>query len=252
MKHHQKILAAALAFSGLLLFSCSKNSTNDLHDVQLCLNKADAGSAMGCVDKIAGDSSPIAYSLRCTAIFITQGFGSAASFVDALDSIGSGSTGCGGSCSSTVSAINALKFSAAGISNSTEWNANIDAANDAFSQCSQADAKIYTQIASLFKLGTLTAMLSYQIGQTAPGGTVTEADLKAALASGSLDAATVGSVVEITYDNTCKNTENASDSTKDYCNQLKTALDGGTTTAQIGQCLIEKLKDPSYSVPPCI
>jgi hypothetical protein len=244
MKHYPKIFTFAAALCGVLLFSCSKTSTNDLHDVQLCLNKADASTAMGCVDKISGDSSPIAYSLRCTAIFITQGYGSAASFVTALDHLGSGTSGCGGSCSSTVSAITALTFTAAGVSSADQRTANINAANEAFTQCSQADAKIYTQIASLFKLGTLASMTAY----VATGGTApTETDVKNAISS--LDDATVGNLVTVTYTATCQDTENASDSTKEYCAQLKTALDAGSTESQIGSCLKLKLANPAATCP---
>lgn len=251
MKHYKKILTLTGFIAATFLFSCQKKTaTNDLQDAQLCLNKADEGSAMACVDKISSDSSALAYSLRCSAIFITQGFGDAVSFIDALDSINGGSGSCTGGCSSTVSALNALKFEAAGISTGTERDANVAAATEAFEQCSQADAKIYTQIASLFKLGTLTSMLAYSIVGT--GGALTEDDLKTALTSGSMDASTVGAIVTVTYENTCQNTEDASDSTIAYCTELQKAVDGGATEAQIGQCLIEKLKDPSYSVPPCI
>jgi hypothetical protein len=249
MNKYQKIITTTIFVTATFLFSCSKSSTNDLQDAQLCLNKANESNAMDCVEKISSDTSPLAYSLRCTAIFVTQGFGDAASFVDALDSINGGSGTCTGGCSSTVSALNALTFEAAGVSSPTERTANNTAASNAFTQCSQADAKIYTQIASLFQIGTMTSMLAYSLGASGPGGTVTEDDLKAALLDGSLDAATVGTIVAVTFENTCQNTENSSDSTQAYCTELQTALDGGATNTEIGSCLLIKLADPSSACP---
>ena len=111
MKNYQKLLTAVVFISTTFLLSCEESSTSALQDAQLCLNKADMGSAGACVNNISGDNSPLAYSLRCSAIFIDQGFGDAASFVEALDSIDSGATGCGGGCSSTVSALSAAYFS---------------------------------------------------------------------------------------------------------------------------------------------
>lgn len=245
-----RILLTTLGFiSATLLFSCEESSTADLQDVQLCLNKAAQGSAAACVEKISNDTSPLAYSLRCSAIFIDQGFGDASSFVDVLDSINGGSGSCTGGCSSTITALTALKFDSAGISNGTQRQANIDAADEAFRQCSQADAKIYTQIASLFNLGTLTAMEAINLGA---GATPSEDDIKNALTNGTLPASAIGTIVTVTYQNTCSDTENASDSTLEYCQELQSAIDGGATPTDIGLCLIEKLKDPNYSGPLCI
>ena len=250
MKNYQIGIAIFSFVTASFLFSCQKSSTNDLHDVQLCLNGATAATAMGCVDKISGDTSAIAYSLRCSAIFISQGFGTAVSFINALDNLnGSGGASNCTSCSSTVTTIAALKFDSAGVSDNTQRQANIDAATEAFAQCSHADAKIYTQIASLFQLGTMTSMLAYSLPITGAGGVPNEHDLQNALLSGTLDPVIVGTVVTITYANTCTDTDKASDSTKAYCAQLKTALDSGATPSAIGDCLIKKVANPSLTCP---
>lgn len=243
MKKNRLLLPALAVMLTSALFSCQESDTSKLQDAQLCLNSATASSALGCVDKIADDSSPIAYSLRCSAIFISQGFGSAANFVDALKSINDPAN-CSG-CSSTVNVLNSFKFTAYGTSNSTERDANNAAAALAFTQCSQADAKIYTQIASLFKLGTLASMLAYQN----VGSTYTQDDLAAQIQN--LTPSDVGAIVTVTYSTACQNLDKASDETKTYCNQLKTAIDGGSTETEIGQCLMEKLQNPSYSGPLC-
>lgn len=247
MKTPTRILSTIAILACTFLYSCQKSQKNELADAQLCLNTATSSTAMSCVSGLSENIEPLAYSLRCTAIFVSQGFGDAASFVNALDSINS--TGnCAGGCSSTINAMYALTFTSAGVSNPTELAANNAAAADAFAQCSLADAKIYTQIASIFRLGTLTSMLAYGVSGGAP---ITEDSLKAAVASGALDAATVGAIVSVTYENTCQNTTNASDSTVQFCAELSTAISAGTTEAQIGACLIAKLENPSYTGPLC-
>jgi len=247
-----RILLTTLGFiSATLLFSCEESSTASLQDVQLCINKAEQGSAAACVEKISGDTSPLAYSLRCSAIFIDQGFGDAASFVDALDSI-NGGTSCGGTCSSTVAALTSLSFSSGNLADANVRTANNAAAEAAFANCSKADAKIYTQIASLFQLGTLTTMAAASLGGgtgSGPGGSFTETDIQTALTDPAVTPAVVGTIVTITYENTCSNTENASDSTKEYCGQLSTAIAGGATPTDIGNCLLNTLKTPGYVCP---
>lgn len=251
MKNNRLILTAIGFITATLLFSCEESSTSDLQNVQLCLNKAEVGQAAGCVSKISGDNSPLAYSLRCSAIFIDQGFGDAASFVDALDSI-NGGTGCSGTCSSTVSAITSLSFASGDLSDSNVRAANNAAAESAFQNCSKADAKIYTQIASLFQLGTLTTMAAATIGGgtgSGPGGSFTESDIQTALTDPAVTPALVGTIVTVTYENTCADTENASDSTKEYCTQLADAIAGGATPTDIGSCLLNTLANPAYVCP---
>jgi hypothetical protein len=142
----------------------------------------------------------------------------------------------------------ALTFDSGDLSDPLVRQANNDAAANAFAQCSLADAKIYTQIASIFRLGTLTSMLAYGVSA---GGPIDEDDLKNAVASGNLDEATVGAIVAVTYENTCQNTENASDSTIQFCTELGAAFNSGTTEQEIGACLLAKLENPSYAGPLC-
>jgi hypothetical protein len=84
------------------------------------------------------------------------------------------------------------------------------------------------------------------------GATYTQDQLAAQLSN--LTPQDVGAIVTITYANTCQgqDPENISESTQAYCTELEKAFNGGATEADIGTCLIEKLKDPNYSNPPCI
>ena len=243
MNKSTRLLTCLALLTSSVFYSCQKSSKSDLSEAQLCLNTATASSALNCVSKIADNVQPLAYSLRCSAIFISQGFGDASSFVNALDSINHPGS-CTGGCSSTMNAMLALSFNQGNLSFSTVRDANNAAAADAFAQCSKADAKIYTQIASIFRLGTLTSMAAYQVSLGAP---ITETDLKNSVLS--LSPSDVGALVNITYANTCQNPEDATDSSKTYCAELGAAIAAGGSEAAIGSCLLNKLKTPAYPCP---
>ena len=224
------------------LVSCAKSEKNDLKEAQLCLNSAEGANALACMDKIASNNSAQAYKLRCAAVFISEGFNSPASFIDALDKINNPSGSCTGGCSSTVGAISALSF----VKSSTDKVRSEASVDLAFSYCSLADTPIYMQISSLFKIGTLAANIAY----IASGGTTpTEDQIKTAIST--LPSAEMGQLVVSTYTASCQDLEKASDSTKKYCAELGVAVTAGGTEAQIGDCLKNKLANPSYTCPQC-
>ncbi len=211
--------------------SCTKSDTNDLQDAQLCLNTAPASEAMNCVSKISGNTTENAYKLRCSAVFIANGFGTPSSFIDALDQINNGGNS---SYSGSLSAMSTLNF---GTSQS-----DLDEATLAFNECTSSGVGIYSQISSIFKIGTLLAKTA---------GSIDINNLESAAASlAGADAAVVGEVVQTTYSTACADTENASDSTKQYCAELSTALSGGATSQEIGECLLGKMADPGFVCPP--
>lgn len=222
------------------LFSCAKSEKNDLKEAQLCLNTSTPSEAMACVDKIASNGSAQAYKLRCAAIFISEGFNSPTSFIDALDKINNPS-GTGGS-SSTVGAISALSF----VKSASDQARSEAVANNAFSYCSLAETDIYMQISSIFKIGTLAANIAYI---ATAGATPTENDIKNAIAT--LPSAEIGQLVVATYNSTCQNLEKASDSTKKYCEELGNAVNAGGSEANIGDCLKNNLNNPNYSSGSC-
>ena len=115
---------------------------------------------------------------------------------------------------------------------------------EAFSYCSQSQAGIYLQISSLFRLGTIAAMASYAANGSA---TPTDDQIKAQIAA--LDSATLGAIVNITYNSSCQNLSSASDSTKAYCTELGKAVSSGTTETAIGNCLKIKLQNPAATCP---
>lgn len=241
-------LATALSILSLITLttSCnSKSEVNDLQDAQLCLNSATASTAEACVNNITSNTSPAANSLKCSALFISEGFGSAVSFLDAINSINNNET-CSTTCSSTLNALTTFNFKSAGVSNSTETAANVAKANKAFNLCSQSDVKFYTQISSLFKIGTLAAMAAYDASAVA-GADPTADEIKAQLSS--LPSEDLGALVVTTQSAVCTDTSGASDSTKKYCDELNSAIGSYTNNTDIGNCLKIKLNDPSASCP---
>ncbi len=222
------------------LVSCAKSEKNDLKEAQMCLNSSEGSNALACMDKIAANNSPQAYKLRCAAIFISEGFNSPASFIEALDKINNPSGSCTGGCSPTVGAISALSF----VKSSTDKVRSEASVDLAFSYCSQAETPIYMQISSLFKIGTLAANIAY----IASGGAMpTEDQIKTAI--NTLPSAEMGQLVVSTYSASCQDLEKAPDSTKKYCAELGVAITAGGTETQIGDCLKNKLATPTYTCP---
>ena len=226
--------------------SCKKTEVDDLQEAQLCLNSASASTARGCVSSISALSSPRANSLKCSAIFISEGFGSPTAFIAALDSINQGGT-CTGGCSSTVNALTTFAFSSFDVSTGTGRDANNATAAEAFNVCAASSVSSYTQISSLFKLGTLASMVAYSL---TGGAAIDIDDIDSALASlASSDPSTVGNIAITTYSAVCSDPEHASDSTVAYCNELKTAVESGSTATDIGSCLLNRLSNTAYVCP---
>lgn len=230
----------------LFLIACQKSTTSDLQEAQLCLDKATASQAQACVAKISSDTSENGFKLKCAAIFISEGFTSPTSFTSALDQINTpaNSHGCTGDCSSTLAVLNSFNFSSGDNTQVANRNRNLATATSAFTNCSLSGVKIYAQISSLFKLGTMLLMVTPAVTS---GGTATVAQLQTAV--NSMTPSEVGSVVTTTYQSTCTNQTNQSDATKKYCTELATAFNSGATATDIGSCLIKKLNNPSATCP---
>lgn len=217
----QSLYTIAATLITLLSFqACQKGELAELQAAQLCLNTATAGTARNCVTNIASNKTEYAESLRCSAIFIEQGFSTPSQFIDALNAINNSSGSCTGGCSSTVGALVVFNF-----------KGGTSIANEAFTTCSKANVKFYTQVSSLFKLGTL-AKLAAGVAESA---TPTADQIKTGI--GSMTDADVGSIVTSTYDTVCADTTNASAETKKYCTELSTAKSKGSTDDLIGACM---------------
>jgi len=242
MQNHNFKIWGLIAF--LALAGCQKSTVSELQQAQTCLNTAPAADALACVSNLASDYSAAASSLKCSAIFISEGFGTAVSFVNALDKINSGGT-CTGGCSSTINALNALNFKSAGTGTAAARAKNNSTATEAFNVCSLAKVKFYTQISSLFKIGTDLSMLAFSAGIV--GTTPTEDELKAQI--NNMNSADLGTLVTSTFSAACTDTTGASDATKKYCTELQSAMTGLSTPEAIGACMKKKLINPSDTCP---
>ncbi len=241
------LLLAALT---LTVFSCQKNDQDLLHEAQSCLNTAPASEARNCVSELASMSSPQANRLKCSAVFISEGYREASDFINAMDKLKDDGEGCA-NCSGTLNAMNALNFSQGDNTQADARDRNIAVANEAFNVCSNANSKGYTQISSLFKLGTTTSMWAYEFTGVA-GASPTPAELEAALASMIADpeaAETVGEVAIVAHQSVCQGTESPSESTVKFCEELGVALNSGGTAESIGACLLNKINDKDFVCP---
>lgn len=238
-KSFKNLLSVATMVVILLSFlSCKKNENDDLQEAQYCLNKAAAGAAKACVSSIAGLGSQKAYKLMCAAVFISEGFGSPASFASAIQQISNptATSGCSGTdCSGSLNAMNVLNF---GI--------NTVSADEAVSYCSKSGVVAYAQMSSMFSIGT---QLKIALNNLGAGASPNGQQLKDALSA--IPGATLGSIVVSTYGASCSDLTNASDETKKYCAELSTAMSAsGGSNAAIGACLQARMKDPTLNVCP--
>ena len=254
MLKHTASKILSLLFLSLVFVSCQKNDTDLLQEAQSCLNDSPSSEARNCVSKISNLNSAPALKLRCAAIFIHEGFGSATTFLNALNDLSAGSSnaGCsGGSCSSTLLVMNKFNFSSGDNSVSVAGNLNrsknLATADEALEICAASESKAYTQVSSIFKLGTLATMGAYAAGAN-PNQAPTLLELETAAAN--MPTAQVGELAYLTYNETCVGNQNTSSSTVQYCSELQTAInDNGTNYTAIGTCLKSRLNDPSFVCP---
>ncbi len=236
------IIPTLLIFSSI---SCKKSELEDLKNAQICLNTSPAAEARTCVASLSGDNSELANALKCSAVFISEGFGTPTSLLSALDQINNASGSCTGGCSSSIDAMLALNFDSGDLSQVADRNANIATANEAVGFCTASGIKIYSQISSIFKIGTDLSMLAYA---TSGGAAIVANDLQAEIAN--LNNADLGNLVLTTYASACNGSaESQADSTAEYCAELSTAIGGSTSATIVGNCMKIKLDDPNAVCP---
>jgi len=189
-------------FSLFIMASCKKSPIEDLKEAQFCLNSAPAAQAKACLEKIASDTSPQAYELRCASEFIADNK-DIASLLTAMNSIKGAPT--------TAGAIESLKFSSTTI------------ASSAFDQCTKSGIEIYAQISSIFNISTIAS-------NAAGGDILTQVN--------NIPPATLGEIALTTYTAACTGDATTSDATAVYCNQVKNAVAvNSSDPTAIGTCL---------------
>jgi hypothetical protein len=236
MKNYKKILVALTLITGtLFLTSCEEAEEDLLKEAQLCLNKATASEALACVTKIESNTTVTAYALRCTAVFVSQNKADADQILEALKKLSGPTTDCTGQCSPIIPTIKAFNFT------------DRASANYAFDNCIKAGAKTYAQLASIIKFGTIIYERAKLI-QNPPN----EDDLKFVLTStvDNTDKSDIGGVIFATYGIVCSDpVDKQSESVKPFCEEVKVAIDAGSTDLAMGACFVKRLDNPSDTCP---
>lgn len=236
MKNYKKLLVALTLITGtLFLTSCEEAEEDLLKEAQLCLNKASASGALGCVSKIASNNTTTAYGLRCTAAFISQNKADADKILDALKKLSGPTTDCAGGCSPIVIAIQAFNFS------------DRASANYAFDNCIKSGATTYAQLASIIKFGTIIYQRAKDVNPTP-----TADDFKTVLTTtvDNTDKTDIGGVISSVYGFVCTQpADKQPQSTKDFCKEVKVAIDAGSTDLAMGSCFVKRLNDPTATCP---
>lgn len=212
------LFATVIMTTAFILTSCKKSELEDLKDAQICLNNSASSEARACLNKISGDTSAQAYQLRCSAVFIEEGFGNPASLIGALDQ-SNDAAGCAG-CSSSMNILTEMAFS----SNTTS--------TEAFNYCNASGVAVYSQLSSIVQISTLAKTLT---GVSQPTTAQIETEL------GNMPDADLGNIVLTTVQNGCTAQGANNESLAKYCTELSGAVSSYTDPADIGACLKFKL-----------
>lgn len=237
-----------LMLCSFLMVGCQKSENDALQSAQLCLNTATPSSARSCVDKVSDLNSPNAQKLKCSAIYLAEGFGTASQIVNLLDSLdtNSGSSCNSGNCSPTLTVMAELSFKNGNNTLDANRKKNLALAEEAIATCSNTGFKSYVQISSIFKIGTMAAMQAYAIRDLFPpinpNDPISVDEIKDAVAQ--LPPEELGQIAFSAYHMVCVGNNSPSSATQDYCDELQKSLNNyGNNYSSIGQCLIQLLQD---------
>jgi hypothetical protein len=223
-------LVLALGFMG-----CKETETDKVADAQFCIDQATAANVGECVAKVAGIETRAAYVIRCTAKFVEEGYTEGDKIFLALEQLDNASSSDQGPAMMTV-----LAFTAAGTSNSTQWDLNISNASLAVSYCKQAQLDTLLSIATI----AATASVAGKFGSLASAG-----DVKAALATASSDPAAqlvIGNAVIASYEANCKGEEASAPG--NTCAQFDAAIAAqGGNPSSVGQFVASCYSNPAQA-----
>ncbi len=209
------MIAMGLFVSATLLVSCGPNEADKVGEAQLCLDKSTKGTAAACMEKIQGIESKGAYTLRCSAGFIDEGFTQPARFKQAFDALGTNSS------SNTESFLGVLAFS----SKSTP-TLNTSFANETYDNCAKSGAKGMMLLGSMAKTATTLSALT---GSFVNGSQPTTGDIQTAITLAMSDPTaktSIGAAVATTYAASCQTGQKADAA---LCTQMDAALVGVDT-----------------------
>lgn len=235
----KKMATLILGLGAALLTGCEAEQTEKdmIAEAQFCMDKArDEASASACVSKIAGLTSPQAYTLRCAAGFISAEVTSAENLSKALDAMtdqGAGAT----------SMLTVLNFN------------NPTLANQTALDCNRSGQKGLALIGALAKSSTALADAASKLGLGSCGADLnscqsaiedTIADiLQNPNSTAAVEAVeAIGGSIQAVYSATCGGTSVANSSICSDINQAAAAAGIDIATeqnlAEIGKALLEQ------------
>ncbi len=197
---------------GFLLGACSaKKDADKVADAQACLNSSTQATAMDCVSKVDGVETAAAYTVRCAAIFIRQGFSQPAFVAQAATQIKSGS-----GSSSTTAVMEAFEFRA--LSTLTE---NYNQSQTALDYCSRSSSKGLSFLATTASLATTSKYLTSVVsGCSSSADTATQLACLKNANDTAADTA-VGTIVSGAYATNCSGAQAGANQA--LCDQFTTA-----------------------------
>lgn len=231
----RKNLAIILALTATTaLVSCGKKDADKVGEAQLCLDKATQGTAASCKAMVDGIETSGAYTIRCSANFIQEGFTEATRFKQAFDAFSNNST------NNTEAFMTFMTFKNSG----STIDENLSVSNETFTYCNKTGSKGLMLLGTMASTSTTLAKVASIAAGFSGTGTPTQQQIHDALVNlqGGGDATSVnaiGNVVSATYTASCQSGSGANQS---LCEQLDSALTGVDLNdpAAVGAAVINK------------
>nr|BFD68273.1 hypothetical protein HAGR004_32950 [Bdellovibrio sp. HAGR004] len=240
----KKMATLILGLGAALLTGCEAEQTEKdmIAEAQFCMDKArDEASANACVSKIAGLTSPQAYTLRCAAGFISAEVTSAENLSKALDAM----TDQGAGATSMLSILN---FKSKSLADKT------------FDSCNKSGQKGLALIGAMAKSATVLANAVSSFPSCGTDLSSCDADMIESTINGLLADLSTGSgaayesavenvseiaaAVQTVYTTTCNSSSQANSSICSDINQAAAAAGIDIATeenlAEIGKALLEQ------------
>lgn len=225
-------VAATLTLSG-----CAQPDSDKVADAQDCLDRSTAATALACLSKVEGLTSSSAELIRCSAYFIDQGFSDAERLAAVAEQLNSDD---GNSGDATMNILSFMAFS----NLKYTMPENFSLSETSFSSCAKSNSPGLIYLSSLTRIAT--AALNILPGyDPASGVAPTEAQIRSVMCQpGGPPEATsivIGAAAQTAFDQNCKGKDISKD---EICMQYQTAVNAGSTPAEVGASLAAEICAP--------
>lgn len=217
-----------LALAGLS--SCESDDQTTISAAQSCLDKATSSTVSSCVTMLGSLTSQDAYLIRCSAHYIKQGF-TTTRFVNAYNLLKSNS---GSSSNALSSSLSFMSFNSL---------TGTDGANQAVTDCQNANVKSMYRLAVLTQMATIITSSANLASSYDPNSGYTSAQVTSAITnfvSNGGDPTTLGNTAIAANQAYCST--GSSFSGTSVCTTLSAAVSGGQSASQIGSSLLSQLQ----------